>query len=114
MEPFRQLSMSEPDRAIVIIYQAYAHYHDSTTTFDDNLQRILARNAARVPLLSGNTQNDGTLFTVGDNNLTAFLDALGLSAVDPNITADAIRALYPGQNDTNVIADTVRDVTFLW
>lgn len=67
-----------------------------------------------MPLLTGNTQNDGTLFTVGDNNLTAFLDALGLSTVDPNITADAIRALYPGQNDTNVIADTVRDVTFLW
>jgi len=92
---------------------AFSSIVDDTTTFDDNLQRILAGNAARVPLLTGNTQNDGTLFTVGDNNLTAFLDALGLSTVDPNITADAIRALYPGQNDTNVIADTVRDVTFL-
>lgn len=82
--------------------------------FDDNIQRILVGNAARVPLLIGNTQNDGTLFTVGDNNLTAFLDTFGLTAGDSDITADVLRSLYPGQNDTNVIADAERDSTFLW
>jgi carboxylesterase type B len=86
---------------------------DDFTTFDDNIQRIQAGNAARVPLLTGNMQNDGTLFTVGDTNLTAFLEASGFSGVDTNITAAVVRSLYPGQDDTDVIADTFRDVAFL-
>ena len=91
-----------------------AHSHISTTTFDDNIQRIQAGNAARVPLLAGNMQNDGTLFTVGDTSLTAFLEASGFTGIDANITAAVVRSLYPGQNDTDVIADTFRDVAFLW
>jgi len=58
-------------------------------------------------------QNDGTLFTVGDTNLTAFLEASGFTGIDANITAAVVRSLYPGQNDTDVIADTFRDVVFL-
>lgn len=66
-----------------------------------------------MPFLTGNTQNDGTLFTIGDTNLTAFLNSSGFT-VDGNVTADVVRSLYPGQNDTDVIADVFRDVSFLW
>ncbi|KIK55752.1 hypothetical protein GYMLUDRAFT_175100, partial [Collybiopsis luxurians FD-317 M1] len=80
------------------------------TTFGDNLERIRAGNTARVPVLAGNTQNDGTLFTVGENNLTAFLDSMGVGAI---VSADVVRALYPEENDTDVIADSFRDFFFL-
>jgi cholinesterase len=83
----------------------------SVTTFGDNLERIRAGNAARVPLLAGNMQNDGTLFTVGETNLTAFLDTDGIGAL---VSAELVRTLYPGENDTNVIADSFRDLVFLW
>ncbi|KAE9387860.1 alpha/beta-hydrolase [Gymnopus androsaceus JB14] len=43
---------------------------DNVTAFDDNLDRILLGNTARVPQLVGNMHNDGTLFTVGQSNLT--------------------------------------------
>jgi hypothetical protein len=56
-------------------------------------------------------QNDGTLFTVGETNLTAFLDASGVGSL---VSADLVRSLYPGQNDTDVIADADRDIVFLW
>jgi carboxylesterase type B len=83
---------------------------DNVTLFDDNFQRIRAGNTARVPILAGNTQNDGTLFTVGDTNLTAFL-----SSSFGGVTSPAeVRALYPVENDTDVIADSFRDFFFLW
>ncbi|KAE9394532.1 alpha/beta-hydrolase [Gymnopus androsaceus JB14] len=83
---------------------------DNVTAFDDNLDRILLDNTARVPQLVGNTQNDGTLFTVGQSNLTEFLDSNGFGGI---VSPDTVRSLYPGQNDTNVIADAYRDVVFL-
>ncbi|KAF9049446.1 Alpha/Beta hydrolase protein [Rhodocollybia butyracea] len=83
---------------------------DNVTSFDDNLNRILLNSTARVPQLVGNTQNDGTLFTVGQSNLSAFLDSFDLGGI---ISPDTVRALYPGQNDTNVIADAYRDIVFL-
>ncbi|KAF9065549.1 Alpha/Beta hydrolase protein [Rhodocollybia butyracea] len=89
---------------------AFGAVIDNVTTFGDNLERIRAGNAARVPVLAGNMQNDGTLFTVGETNLTAFLDASGLGSF---VSADLVRTLYPGQNDTDVIADADRDLVFL-
>ncbi|KAE9403013.1 hypothetical protein BT96DRAFT_815629 [Gymnopus androsaceus JB14] len=82
--------------------------HISTTSFGDNIQRVQDGNVARVPLLTGNMQNDGTLLTLGDTNLSAFLESGGV-----NITADAVRSFYPDQNDSDVIADAFRDVAFL-
>lgn len=106
--------MSEPNRVIVFFCQTDTDYQNSITTFDDNLLRILVGNAARVPLLVGNTQNDGTLFAVGEDDLTAFLETFGLTAGVSNITADVVRLIYPGQDDADVIADALRDITFLW
>lgn len=83
----------------------------SVTFFDDNLDRILLNSTARVPQLVGNMQNDGTLFTVGQSNLSAFLIDNGFGGI---VSPDTVRALYPGQNDTNVIADSYRDIVFLW
>ncbi|KAF5358876.1 hypothetical protein D9757_012298 [Collybiopsis confluens] len=79
---------------------------DNTTTFADNLERIRAGNIAQVALLAGSTQNDGTLFTIGESNLTQFIQRF-------NTSADFVRGLYPGENDTDVIADAFRDEIFL-
>lgn len=67
-----------------------------------------------MPLLTGNMQNDGTLFAAGETSLTAFLQSSSFLKVEANITSDVLRSLYPGQNDSVVLADIFRDVTFLW
>jgi len=73
------------------------------------IERIRTGLTARVPILAGNTQNDGTLSTLGESDLSAFLASEGLGAISP----DFVRALYPGENDTNVIADSFRDLVLL-
>ncbi|KAF9074673.1 Alpha/Beta hydrolase protein [Rhodocollybia butyracea] len=74
---------------------------DNITTFADNLERIRSGNAARVPLLAGSMQDDGTLFTVGETNLTAFL------------ISEAVTLISAEANETSVIADSFRDLSFL-
>jgi hypothetical protein len=66
-----------------------------------------------VALLTGSTQNDGTLFTIGENNLTNFLSTFQ-NRVPGGVSPDFVRSLYPGMNDTDVIEDAFRDVFFLW
>ncbi|KAF5370184.1 hypothetical protein D9757_010633 [Collybiopsis confluens] len=88
---------------------AFGPLIDDFTIFSNNLERIRTGITARVPILTGNLQNDGTLFTLGESDLSAFLVSSGLGAISP----DFVRALYPGQNDTNVIADSFRDSVFL-
>ncbi|KAF9067069.1 Carboxylesterase [Rhodocollybia butyracea] len=85
---------------------------DDVTDFEHNLEIIRSGNTAQVPLLAGTMQDDGTLFTVGETNLTAFLEAQG-TKVGELVSADLARSLYPGQNDTTVIANVFRDLTFL-
>uniref|UniRef100_A0A0W0G2D3 Carboxylic ester hydrolase n=1 Tax=Moniliophthora roreri TaxID=221103 RepID=A0A0W0G2D3_MONRR len=84
---------------------------DDSTLFDDSLGRITARQSARVPVLLGNMQDDGSLFALqagaGSISLDQFLDGLGVP-----IPAGVVRALYPGQNDSQVIASVFRDVVF--
>jgi carboxylesterase 2 len=83
------------------------------TVFDDPLQRIRTGLTARKPILIGSMEDDGTLSTIGISNLTAFLQAtLGpaASAISPNL----VRSLYPGLNDSQVIADVFRDLGFRW
>ncbi|KAJ7217315.1 hypothetical protein GGX14DRAFT_561831 [Mycena pura] len=50
-----------------------------------------------VPVVLGNMQNDGSAFVVGLTNLTAFIEA---ELPGSGVTADLVRSLYPGQNDT--------------
>jgi carboxylesterase 2 len=82
----------------------------SFTLFDNPLERIRAGLTARKPIVIGETENDGSFFAFGQTNLTAFLDGSGLSAV----SADVVKSFYPGMNDTDVIADTVRDLYGRW
>ncbi|EEB90098.1 hypothetical protein MPER_11743, partial [Moniliophthora perniciosa FA553] len=81
------------------------------TLFNNSLGRIAARQSAKVPVLLGNMQDDGTLFALqaggGAIALDQFLNGLGIP-----IPAGVVRALYPGQNDSQVMASVYRDVVF--
>ena len=82
----------------------------SVTMFDDPLERIRSRQTARVPILLGNLQDDGTSFTYNVSDLSKFLEHQFGSLVTP----DEVRALYPGLSDPQVIAGTFRDIHFRW
>ncbi|KAK7436645.1 hypothetical protein VKT23_019053 [Stygiomarasmius scandens] len=81
---------------------------DNSTLFANNFARIRSKQTARVPIFIGHTQDDGTLFTVGQTNLTEFLDNGIVSGVSP----DLVRSLYPSLDDSQVIAAVFRDVAF--
>ncbi|KAJ7625787.1 Carboxylesterase [Roridomyces roridus] len=83
---------------------------DNVTAFADPFARIRDGSAAKVPILLGNMQDDGSAFTVGMTNLTAFLEGeLPGAAVSP----DFVRSLYPtAQNDSQVIIDSLTDLMF--
>ncbi|GJJ10880.1 hypothetical protein Clacol_005108 [Clathrus columnatus] len=82
---------------------------DNVTVFPDPYQRIKANKTARVPILIGANQDDGTLFVVGDTDLATFLQGLLGSLV----TVDQVRAVYPGFTDLEIIPLVFRDVVFL-
>ncbi|KAJ6510649.1 Carboxylesterase [Mycena sanguinolenta] len=83
---------------------------DNVTVFSDPLLRIRSGQTANVPFIIGNTQDDGSLFALNQNNLTAYLSA----TVGAFPTAAEVRALYPsGLSDNAVISDLIRDFTFL-
>ncbi|KAF7340062.1 Carboxylic ester hydrolase [Mycena venus] len=78
--------------------------------FSDPLLRIRTGLTARVPFIIGNTQNDGSVFAVGLNDLNAFLTTTFLGL----ITAAEVRPLYPGlTSDNAIIAEIIKDVEFL-
>lgn len=82
----------------------------SLTVFSDPLERIRTGKTARVPFVIGNTQDDGTIVAVGLTDLSAFLDSFFAGLV----TADEVRPLYPGLNDSSIISAVSRDELFLW
>ncbi|THU79860.1 alpha/beta-hydrolase [Dendrothele bispora CBS 962.96] len=79
----------------------------SVTLFADNFNRIRSQQTARVPIFLGHTQDDGTVFTIGQTNLTEFLNSNG---VPPAVSPALVRSLYPGLDDEQVIAASVRDL----
>lgn len=83
------------------------------TAFDSALQRIQNNQLAPVPILLGSMQDDGTVFSYGLTDLQAFLDS-SLGAASLLLSAPVLRLLYPGLNDSEVIAAVVRDVGFRW
>ena len=90
------------------------HVIGSITFLDDPLQRIRTGQIARVPILLGSMEDDGTLFTYNTSgNLSEFLaDQFGSLA--GSVPPDNVRALYPGLSDPQVIASTERDFLFRW
>lgn len=84
----------------------------SITAFDDPLQRIRTGQAARVPILLGSMEDDGSVLTYNLSNISTFLEQFG--SIASSVTPDDVRALYPGSNDSQVIADAERDIVFRW
>ncbi|KAJ7139655.1 Alpha/Beta hydrolase protein [Mycena epipterygia] len=82
---------------------------DNVSMFADPLQRIRTGLTAKVPFIIGNTQNDGSLFSVGLTDLSAYLT----STFDGLVTADQVRPLYPGLNDSLIISEVIKDFLFL-
>lgn len=84
------------------------------TLFDDPLQRIRQGQIAQVPILLGSMEDDGAIIALGlPNNISATIsDVFG--PYEGLITPDLVRALYPGLNDSQVIAAGARDVAFRW
>ncbi|KAF5349361.1 hypothetical protein D9758_011788 [Tetrapyrgos nigripes] len=80
---------------------------DNITTFTNGIERIRSGDVAQVPVFIGNTQDDGSLFAVGMSNLTAFLETL-----PGQISPDLVRSLYPGLNDSAIVAAAGRDLSF--
>jgi len=88
---------------------SFAPVVDDVTVFSDPLERIRTGLTARVPFIIGNMQNDGSVFAVGLTDLSAFLTA----TFDGLVTADEVRPLYPGLNDSQIISEVIKDAVFL-
>jgi carboxylesterase 2 len=82
--------------------------------FDDPLQRIRTGQIARVPILLGNMEDDGTVFTYGATESLATFLASQFGSLLSSVPPDDVRALYPGSSDAQVMADTFRDIIFRW
>jgi hypothetical protein len=89
------------------------HVIGSVTYFDDPLQRIRTGQIARVPILLGNMEDDGTAFTYHKSNLSKFLTGR-FGSLAGSVPPDMVRALYPGLSDPQVIASAERDIRFRW
>jgi carboxylesterase type B len=72
---------------------------------------IRNKQTSRVAFMIGNTENDGSLFALNQNNLATYL----ASTFGTLVTANQVRALYPsGLSDNAVISELIRDFVFLW
>ena len=86
----------------------------SVTMFDDPLQRIRTGQIARVPILLGNVEDDGTVFAlVAQQNLSATIALLTGPSGDL-LSPTVVRGLYPELSDPQVIAAMWRDIRFRW
>jgi hypothetical protein len=84
------------------------------TYFDDPLERIRTGQFAHVPILLGNMEDDGTIFTYGVNmSISTFL-ASRFGPLVGSVDPDKVRALYPGLSDPQVLAGIDRDMIFRW
>ncbi|KAJ7293795.1 carboxylesterase [Mycena rebaudengoi] len=81
---------------------------DGVTVFSNPLSRIRTGLTARVPFIIGNTENDGSLFALGMTDLPIFL-ATALAGL---VTADQVRPLYPGLNDSLIISELIKGSVF--
>ncbi|KAH9994629.1 Alpha/Beta hydrolase protein [Russula vinacea] len=86
---------------------------DNVTAYDDPLQRIRMGQFAQVPILLGNLQDDGTVFTYNTSiSLSTYLKIQFGSHADL-VPPKLVRALYPKLlSDQQVIAAVERDVQF--
>ena len=109
----RQWSVYPTSRQVRVLSYARegTHVIGSVTVFDDPLQRIRMGQIARVPILLGNMEDDGTTLTY---NTTKSLSTFLADQFAGSVPADKVRALYPGLSDPQVIAGVERDIVFRW
>ncbi|KAK1216287.1 hypothetical protein PQX77_021096 [Marasmius sp. AFHP31] len=84
---------------------------DNVTVFGDPIKRIGANQSARVPLMLGNTKDEGLLFQFesGAKTLGDILQSLfGEAAPDEEL----VRGAYPGLNDTQMIPVIASDLIY--
>ena len=86
----------------------------SVTVFDDPLQRIRMGQIARVPILIGSTQDDGTSLTYNTTESISTFLADQFGSLSGSVPADKVRALYPGLSDPQVIAGSQGDILSRW
>ncbi|KAH9994628.1 Carboxylesterase [Russula vinacea] len=85
---------------------------DDLTAYDDPLQRIRTDQFARVPILLGNAQDDGTIFTYNTSESLCTYLAKKFGSYADLVPPALVRALYPELNDPQVIAAVERDTQF--
>ena len=93
----------------------FAPVTDNVTQVSDPATRRAERNIALVPVFSGSNSQEGRVFEVGQNNVTAYVQ--NLFATVPTALQDAIIAAYPiGSpgiaNDYEAISQIFTDVEF--
>ena len=91
-----------------------AHVIGSLTAYDDPLQRIRTGEFARVHILLGNAQDDGTVFTYNTSDSLCTYLANKFGSYADLVPPALVRALYPGLSDPQVIAAVERDTQFRW
>jgi hypothetical protein len=89
----------------------------SVTFFDDPLQRIRTGQIARVPILLGSLEGDGTVFSLpifgASQNLSIFLiQTLGPLQGLP--LPMVVQSFYPSLDNTQLLAAVARDIIFSW
>ncbi|KAJ7255364.1 Alpha/Beta hydrolase protein [Mycena rebaudengoi] len=83
---------------------------DKVTLFSDPLLRIRNGQTSKVPFMIGHTDQDGSLFAIGQNNLATYLT----NTFGTLVTARQVRALYAsGLSDNLVISEVIKDFLFL-
>jgi hypothetical protein len=66
-----------------------------------------------VPILQGNDQNEGTIFTLGVTT-NAELGLLINSTLHGVVTVNEVASVYPNLTGNALAAQFVRDFTYLW
>ncbi|EKM52356.1 uncharacterized protein PHACADRAFT_101236, partial [Phanerochaete carnosa HHB-10118-sp] len=78
------------------------------TYYVQALDRIQNNESAIKPILLGNLEGDGTIWALSFTTLRAVL-VLYLKQFADNVTDDQVCTLYPGQNNTIIMADFICD-----
>ncbi|KAJ6615858.1 Carboxylesterase [Mycena sp. CBHHK59/15] len=80
---------------------------DNVMQFTNPLERL--RSKPTVPLIIGDTEDDGSVVALGVTDIQTFLN---LWFYESSISPDFVRSLYPGLKDSQVISNSLRDLIF--
>jgi carboxylesterase type B len=88
---------------------------DNLTLFSDSAQRRLSGKIARIPVLGGTNSEEGRLFTVGQDNFTAYLQTTfgaRFSSLIPSIAAAYKPKNNSASSQYDAVAQIVTELTF--